>query len=226
MWQDHTAVKRVIPDLSGPPPSTLLCLPLEIRDHILELVFFDFQLRDLCKCHRPNPFQRERYGVLLANHQLYKESSDVVSRGAVLQLALFPRVPGNGAVVALEISPYWTWRTGSLWEANEHKRPDSGWEPTSLELLRRWPRLSLIRHIHVRIPSANRPFDQIPLRGCTDIAELLNEPLVIESVIVSASIHPAAEIQELAEPLRETCNAKGAAFSVEDGHGRCQFYDI
>ena len=237
--QDKAPVAPMNFDPAGPRTSPLLCLPRELRDHILELMFFGSELSELCKCHRPNPFQREKYGVLLTNHQLYKESVDVISRGAVLQLAIFLQVVGNGAVVALDVSPYWTWRMGSLWEASE-KRVSPSWQPTVLELLRHWPRLAMIRHVQVRVPRTpfhmqerellgdenfEQPFDRIRLKGCTDVAELLMELPVVETVIVSTSVQPAAQLQEFAKPLREVCKTKGAELLIEV-HGRCQIYEI
>ena len=220
--------------------SPLLCLPAELKYLILELLFFDSGLSETCKCHRPNPFQREKYGVLLTNHQLSKESFDVIGRGAVLQLAIFLQMKGDGAVVALDISPHWTWRKGSLWEANREKRLGPSWQPTVLGFLRQWPRLAMIRHVHVRVPRTpshmqerellgdenfEQPFDRIRLKGCTDVAELLKELPVVETVIVSTSVQLATQVREFTKPLRDLCDTKGAEFLVEV-HGRCQIYDI
>lgn len=238
--QERARVART--NLNPPRPTTspLLCLPAEIRDHILELTFFGSELSEICKCYRPNPFQREKYGVLLVNHQLYKESSDIISRGAVLQLAIFLQMEGDGAVVALDVSPYWTWRKGSLWEANRERRLGSSWQPTILELLRQWPRLAMIRHVQVRVPRTpshmqekellgdenfEQPFDRIRLKCCTDLAELLKELPVVETVIVSTGVQLATQLREFSKPLRELCDAKGAEFLIQV-HGRCQIYNI
>ena len=145
---------------------------------------------------------------------------------------------GNGAVVALDVSPYWTWRAGSLWEASE-RRVSPSWQPTVLEMLRQWPRLAMIRHVQVRVPRTpfhmqerellgdenfDHPFDRIRLKGCTDIAELLKELPVVETVIVSTSVRSATQLQESIKPLRELCKTKGAELLVEV-HGRCQVYE-
>lgn len=226
--QNQAPVVHLNLNSSRPTTSPLLCLPAELRDHILEILFFGSALSETCKCHRPNPFQREKYSVLLTNHQLCKESSDVISRGAVLQLAV--SLLGDGAVSALDVSPYWTWRTGSLWEANKEKRLGPSWQPTILELLRQWPRLAMIRNLQVRVPRTpshmqqrellgaenfEQPFDRIRLKGCTDVAELLEELPVVETVIVSTTVQLATQRREFTEPLRHLCSTKGAEFLVE-----------
>lgn len=235
--QEQTPVEPM--SFNSASTSPLLCLPKELRDYILELMFFGSELSKTCKCHRPNPFQREKYGVLLTNHQLYQESFEVISRGAVLQLAIFLEVVGIEVVVALDVSPYWTWRMGRLWKASK-KRVSPSWQPTFLELLRRWPRLAMIRHVQVRVPRTpfhmqererlgdenfDIPFDRIRLKGCTDIAELLKELPVVETVIVSTTVKPATQLQECTKPLHELCKTKGAQLLVEV-HGRCQVYEI
>ncbi|KAL9073264.1 MAG: hypothetical protein Q9161_003096 [Pseudevernia consocians] len=70
----------------NPNLSSLLTLPPELRNQILETLFFGDQLSTLCKNPRRNPFQRANYGVLTANKQLHREASSILFHGAVLRL--------------------------------------------------------------------------------------------------------------------------------------------
>lgn len=122
---------------------TLLTLPPELRNQILEMLFYGAELTTLCRYHRPNPFQRANYGILAANKQLHREASAILFHGAVLRL----NAPWKDGFVqdltTKTVIPIWSWYV-------RDKHLDSG---TDLDFLRRWQGLKKVRHVEMSLPS-------------------------------------------------------------------------
>ena len=123
--------------------SPLLALPPELRDQILETLFFDAQLSDLCKSHPRNPFQRANYGILAANKQLRREAIDIVFHGAVLRLDIdLEAESGLPTLYTKTVIPVWSWYIRDRYR-------DKG---TDLGFLKGWQGLRNIRHVEVSQP--------------------------------------------------------------------------
>ena len=133
---------------------TLLTLPAELRNLVLELLFFDAELSTLCKCHRPSPFQRANYGILAANKQLHREASTILFHGAVLRVgiiktdALEVDVMNNYTpfLVTKTVVPIWSWYVRDRYR-------DNG---TDLGFLERWHGLKKVRHVEFCMSFKNK----------------------------------------------------------------------
>ena len=125
---------------------TLLTLPPELRNQILELLFYGAEISALCKYHRPNPFQRANYGILAANKQLHREASTILFHNAVLHLDIIEtdkHVPYLVPYLATKtVLPVWSWYV-------RDKYRDNG---TDLEFLQRWHGLQKVRHVEMSLP--------------------------------------------------------------------------
>ena len=122
-------------------PSALLALPPELRNQILETLFFDAQLSTLCKSHPRNPFQRANYGILAANKQLRCEALSILFHGAVLRLNIdLESDSGVTTICTKTVIPVWSWYIRDRYR-------DQG---TDLEFLQGWQGLRRIRHVEVR----------------------------------------------------------------------------
>ena len=160
---------------------TLLTLPPEIRDQILEFLFYGAELSTLCKCHRPNPFQRANYGILAANKQLHHEASTILFHGAVLRLDI-PEMNNHVPYLATKtVLPVWSWFVRDRYY-------DNG---TDLEFLRRWQRLKKVRHFEMSLPSkvrvgwlVRKPRPGRYAKGCQMAVDLLNGLPEVESLTV------------------------------------------
>ena len=122
-------------------PSPLLALPPELRNHILETLFFDAQLSTLCESHPRNPFQRANYGILAANKQLRREALNILFHGAVLRLNInFEFGFVLPTLYTKTVIPIWSWYIRDRYR-------DKG---IDLEFLQGWQGLRRIRHVEVR----------------------------------------------------------------------------
>ena len=122
-------------------PSPLLALPPELRNHILETLFFDAQLSTLCKSHPRNPFQCVNYGILAANKQLRREALNILFHGAVLRLDIeLEWGSGLPTLYTRTVIPIWSWYIRDRYR-------DNG---IDLEFLQDWQGLRRVRHIEVR----------------------------------------------------------------------------
>ena len=121
--------------------SPLLALPPELRNQILETLFFDAQLSTLCKSHPRNPFQCVNYGILAANKQLRREALDIMFHGAVLRLDIDSEWGyGLPTLYTRTVIPIWSWYIRDRYR-------DNG---VDLEFLLGWQGLRRIRHVEVR----------------------------------------------------------------------------
>lgn len=203
-----------------PTPSPLLTLPPELRNQILETLFFDAQLSTLCKCHPPNPFQRVNYGILAANKQLRREASNILFHGAVLRLDVAQEVMGDPvSLVTKTIIPVWSWYVRDRYR-------DQG---TDLEFLQRWQGLKRVRHVKMSLPSELMLDHRESITGselgrylkvCEIAVEFLNGLPDVEdlTVCIDALCHPLLEMCK--EELREITNAKLVLLGRDDvcGH--------
>lgn len=131
-------------------PPTLLTLPPELRNQILETLFYGAELSTTLLCkhhhHRPNPFQRANYGILAANKQLHREASTILFHGAVLRLDIVPNMTIDDRYVprfaTKTVVPLWSWYVRDRYR-------DSG--GTDLEFLRRWQGLKKVRHVELSL---------------------------------------------------------------------------
>ena len=185
---------------------TLLTLPPELRDQILELLFFGAELSTLCKCHRPNPFQRANYGILTANKQLHHEASTVLFRGAVLHLG----TSGIGGyhylpqLTTKTVIPVWSWYVRDRYR-------DNG---TDLEFLRRWQGLEKVRHVEMSLPLVDdidwwiiNPGLGRYLEVCEMVVSFINGLPEVESLTVYRDADGESWMEEW-ETLRALTTAK------------------
>ena len=122
-------------------PFPLLALPPELRNQILETLFFDAQLSTLCKSHPRNPFQRANYGILAANKQLRREALNIMFHGAVLRLVKGGESESGVPILYTKtVIPVWSWYIRDRYR-------DQG---TDLGFLQGWQGLRRIRHVEVR----------------------------------------------------------------------------
>ena len=186
---------------------TLLTLPPELRDQILELLFYGAELSTLCKCHRPNPFQRANYGILTANKQLHHEASTVLFRGAVLSLDILEKDLTTKTVI-----PVWSWYVRDRYR-------DEG---TDLDFLRRWQGLEKVRHVEISLP-LNEDIGwcvSIPdfgryLEGYKMAVRFINELPEVESLTVYTDAYGEIWMEQW-EALRAFTTAK-LVISPRDG---------
>ena len=160
---------------------TLLTLPRELRDQILEELFYGAELSTLCECHRPNPFQRANYGVLAASKQLHRETSTILFRGAVLRLAVTEIDDHVLHLGTKTVLPVWSWYVRDRYR-------DSG---TDLEFLRRWHGLKKVRHVEMSLPLEEdigwlefKPGYDRNQEGCKIAVDFLNGLPEVESLTV------------------------------------------
>ena len=195
---------------------TLLTLPLELRDQILELLFYGAELSTLCKCHRPNPFQRSNYGILTANKQLHHEASTVLFRGAVLRLD----IPGMDNYVphltTKTVIPVWSWYVRDRYR-------DDG---TDLAFLRRWHGLEKVRHVEMSLPLEDdmgwlviHPGLGRYLEGCEMAVDFLNGLPEVESLTVYTDADGVRWMEKCKEILRGLTFAKLVVLARNDSCG-------
>ena len=198
-----------------PQPSPLLALPPELRNQILETLFFDAQLSTLCKSHPRNPFQRANYGILAANKQLRREALNIMFHGAVLRLDVDLEwgyeLP---TLYTRTVIPVWSWYIRDRYR-------DNG---IDLEFLLDWPGLRRIRHVEVRerVPqlmieeelSANFDAWEIAVRFLTRLPD-------VESLTICTEWHVPVIMQQLEKALRSTTNAKLLVMGKGNNYG-CQ----
>ena len=135
-----TAAFRPFTSLNPP----LLTLPPELRNQILETPFFGDRVSALCKCHRPNPFQRVNYGILAANKQFHREASNILFHGAVLRLDMTQQsMDCRPPPVTKTVMPIWFWYIRDRYQ-------DDG---IDLGFLQRWQGLQKVRHVELSLPS-------------------------------------------------------------------------
>ena len=184
---------------------TLLALPLEIRDQILELLFFGAELPTLCKCHRPNPFQRANYGILAANKQHHHAASAILFRGAVLRLEI-PQIDDYVPYLATKtVLPVWSWYVRDRYR-------DNGTDP---EFLRRWQGLKRVRHFEMSLTLLFRVgrrecksrCGRYP-KGCQMAVDLLNGLPEAESLTVYTDADAFRWMEKCEEILRALKIAK------------------
>ena len=122
--------------------SPLLALPPELRNQILETLFFGAQLSTLCKSHPRNPLQCVNYGILAANQQLRHEALNILFHGAVLRLIInFEFGSVLPTLYTKTVIPVWSWYI------RDRYRDKGG---IDLEFLQGWQGLRRIRHVEVR----------------------------------------------------------------------------
>ena len=184
---------------------TLLTLPPELRDQILELLFYGAELSTLCKCHRPNPFQRANYGILAANRQLHREASTILFRGAVLRLDIPEMDNYVPHLLTKTVIPVWSWYVRDRYR-------DNG---TDLEFLRRWQGLKRVRHVEMSLPLEddmgwlviNPGFDRY-LEGCEMAVGFVNGLPEVESLTVYTDADGVPWMEKCKEILRALTTAK------------------
>ena len=183
----------------------LLDLPVEVRDDILEIHFFGKKLAELSACYRPNPFKRENYRILEVNRQLYQEASAVLDRGAVLHLELdiFEWDPNPGHVVA----------TADV----SHQEISKHWSPTTLDILKQWPRFNRTRNFRLCISSAVETGDPLPeyfsdllFRYCSTTAASLRNCPGMQTLTIHIGSYPEVDLKKSLEPLLDIPNVSKA----------------
>ena len=197
---------------------TLLTLPLELRDQILEMLFYGAELSTLCKCHRPNPFQRSNYGILAANKQLHREASTILFRGAVLRLDIPPEMDEYVPhLTTRTVIPVWSWYVRDRYR-------DGG---TDLGFLRRWHGLNKVRHVEMSLPLdddmgwlvINPGFDRY-LEGCEMVVDFLNGLPEVESLTVYTDAGGVPWMERCKEILRALTTAKLVILARDGSCGR------
>ena len=197
---------------------TLLTLPPELRNQILETLFYGAELSTLCKCHRPNPFQRANYGILAANKQLHHEASTVLFRGAVLRLDIlktndYSYVPH---LTTKTVIPVWSWYVRDRYR-------DNG---TDLEFLRRWQGLKGVKYFEMNLPlkdgagwlALHPGFEPYP-EGCEMAVDFLNGLPEVESLTVYTDADGASWMERWKEALRKLTTTKLVILEREDCSG-------
>lgn len=143
----HQSKSPNSPPAMDPSPSRLLNSPREIRDQILETLFFSDQLYTVCKEHRPNPFQRANYGILATNKQLHREASKILFHGAVLRLDITQEATEYlPSLMTKTVIPVWSSQVRDRYH-------DKG---TRLDFLRSWQGLRRVRHVEMSLLSQNK----------------------------------------------------------------------
>ena len=123
--------------------SPLLTLPPELRNQILETLFFGADVSTLCRCHRPNPFQRANYGILSANKQLHREASSILFHDAVLHLGTWVKNEKTPFFTTSTVLPIWSWLVRDRYHVNG----------TDIDFLQHWYGLKKIRHVVINFAS-------------------------------------------------------------------------
>lgn len=191
----------------GPTLSPLFTLPPELRNQVLETLFFGAQLSTLCKCHRSNPFQRANYGILATNKQLHREASDVLFRGAVLRLNVAEMVDVAGTIVTKTVVPVWS-------RYVRDRYCDRG---TDLGFLRGWHGLDRVRHVEMNLSSALTPDGPAGisrwelgqyLKVCEIAAEFVSRLPDVEDLTVNADVDRFRMVEMCKEELRAVTDAK------------------
>lgn len=192
---------------------TLLTLPPELRNQILEVLFYGAELTTLCRCHRPNPFQRANYGILAANKQLHREASAILFHGAVLHLntsEMDDFVPG---LATKTVIPVWSWYV-------RDKYRDNG---TDLEFLQRWQGLKKVRHVEMSLPlqddigwlAVNPGLGQY-IEGCETAVGFVNGLPEVESLTVYTDADGLPWMEKCKEKLRGLTTAKLVIVARDD----------
>lgn len=200
-----------------PIPSPLLTLPPELRNQILETLFFGAELSTLCKYHRPNPFQRANYGILAANKQLNREASNILFHGAILRIGIAQSPQGYlPSLMTRTVIPTWSWYI-------RDKYRDRG--GIDLEFLQPWQGLRRVRHVEIELYS---DFTQggIPgvtteslwqyTKGCEMVVDFLNGLPDIESLIIDTDVDGFPWLEECKKKLREVTSAKLVTLGMGD----------
>ena len=195
---------------------TLLTLPPELRDQILEMLFYGAELSTLCKCHRPNPFQRSNYGILTANKQLHHEASTVLFRGAVLRLDIPEMDNYVPHLTTKTVIPVWSWYIRDRYR-------DDG---TDLAFLRRWQGLGKVRHVEMSLPLeddigwlAIHPGFGRYLEGCEMAVDFLNGLPEVESLTVYTDADGVRWMEKCKETLRGLTFAKLVVLARDESCG-------
>lgn len=199
---------------------TLLTLPPELRNQILETVFYGAELTTLCKYHRPNLFQRANYGILAANKQLHREASAILFHGAVLRLDIpemdvwVPRLATNVPDLTTKtVIPVWSWYI-------RDKYRDSG---TDLEFLQRWQGLEKVRFVEMSLPLedeigwlAVNPGLGHFIWSCETAAGFVNRLPEVESLTVYTDAGGLPWMEKCKEKLRGLTRAKLMIVAKDD----------
>ena len=202
--------------------STMLSLPPELRNQILETLFFGARLSTLCKSHRRNPFQRGNYGILAANKQLRREASNILFHGAVLRLEI-AKEPMEYApsLVTKTVIPVWSWFIRDRYR-------DMG---TDLEFLQYWPGLRKVRHFEMILLS-ELEIDELPMvtakglrryrKACEIAVGFLNDSVGlpdVESLTIYTDADGSRWMDKCMEELRATINTTLVISKMSDCRG-------
>ncbi|CAD6571556.1 MAG: hypothetical protein ASARMPREDX12_004575 [Alectoria sarmentosa] len=204
----------------NPNPSPVLTLPPELRNQILETLFFGAQLSTLCKCHRRNPFQRANYGILATNKQLHCEASNILFHGAVLRLDIAQEMMDYlPSLVTKTVIPAWSWSVRDRYR-------DKG---TDLEFLQGWQGLRRVRYFEMSLPS-ELMIDGLPrmteegmwryLTACDIAVGFVNGLPDVESLTIDTDADGSAWLEKCKEKLRAMISAKLVILDMDDccGH--------
>ena len=202
---------------------TLLTLPPELRNQILESLFFGAELSTLCMCHRPNPFRRANYGVLAANKQLHREASNILFHGAVLRLQeVSTDNDDTPHITTKNVIPVWSWLIRDRYR-------ELG---TDVEFLQRWQGLKKVRHVEVSLHAMWYlgdplfPDESRDVQACRMIFGFVRGLPELESLMVYTLRDDAAFLEkELMLPARSATKAKVIMIPVDPSSSlfECQF---